>query len=260
LDPDPAPETLPVDPAASGNIDPAAQAGLPAEAVTGHAAPDLSPLSLFLQADPVVQGVMILLVLASVACWAILIDKLFRIGALRRQAIRLERHAARGDAAARPVGKLGPMASSMLDVGLAEWREHDPRESRAEWRTRIEQSMREAAADHLRQAEPGLPMLATIGSISPFVGLLGTVWGIMHSFAGIAASNDTSLAVVAPGIAEALFATAIGLIAAIPAVMAYNKLTTDLGRLGQRLDRTIAKIGGELTRERHNAAMLQAAE
>ena len=124
---------------------------------------------------------------------------------------------------------------------------------------RIEQAMRETAAGHLRRVEPGLPLLATIGSTAPFIGLLGTVWGIMHSFAGIAASNDTSLAVVAPGIAEALFATAIGLVAAIPAVMAYNKLATDLGRLGQRLDSTITRVGAELSRERP-VGTFQAAE
>ena len=93
--------------------------------------------------------------------------------------------------------------------------------------------MRAAIAATLRQAEPGLPLLATIGSVSPFVGLFGTVWGIMHSFAGIAARQDTSLATVAPGIAEALFATAIGLVAAIPATIAYNRCTTRLHRIRQ---------------------------
>ena len=101
-----------------------------------------------------------------------------------------------------------------------------PAETAGEFRGRLEHAMRAAIAATLRRAEPGLPLLATIGSIAPFVGLFGTVWGIMHSFAGIAAQQDTSLAIVAPGIAEALFATAIGLVAAIPAVIAYNRCTT----------------------------------
>ena len=110
--------------------------------------------------------------------------------------------------------------------------------------------MRGAHGRELRRVEPGLPFLATVGSAGPFIGLFGTVWGIMNSFTAIAASNDTSLAVVAPGIAEALFATAIGLVAAIPAVIAYNKLTTALGRLGQRCGAAIGELGGRLARER----------
>ena len=217
-------------------------------------APDLSPLALFLAADPVVKGVMLLLLLASIACWAILIDKLVRIGSLRRQAGRLERAVAGGGLA--PAAGLGPLGTAVLQAAGSEARDCDPGESRAERRSRIEQAMREAAGEQLRAAEPGLPFLATIGSAAPFVGLLGTVLGIMRSFTGIAASNDTSLAVVAPGIAEALFATAIGLVAAIPAVMAYNKLATDLARLNQRLESVIARIGAAFGRE----AGLQAAE
>jgi biopolymer transport protein ExbB/TolQ len=231
---------------------------MPAPAAIGPLPPDLSPLALFLAADPVVKTVMVLLALASVACWAILLDKLVRIGGLRRQAGRLERHLADGGTLGAAAG-LGPLGTGLLQAGLAEWHDRDLGESRAERRARIERAMREAAAQHLRRAEPGLPFLATIGSAAPFVGLLGTVWGIMRSFTGIAATNDTSLAVVAPGIAEALFATAIGLVAAIPAVMAYNKLVTDLGRLGQRLDSAIDRIGARLARE-PRATALHAAE
>ena len=217
--------------------------------------PDLSPLALFLAADPVVKGVMVLLLLASVACWAILLDKLARIGSLRRQAGRLEREIARGTLRPPPAD-LGPLGQAVLTAASVEALDRDPAESRAERRARIEQAMREAAGRQLRAAEPGLPFLATIGSAAPFVGLFGTVWGIMRSFTGIAATNDTSLAVVAPGIAEALFATAIGLVAAIPAVMAYNKLATDLARLSQRLESVIARVGAALGRE----TGLQAAE
>ena len=101
--------------------------------------------------------------------------------------------------------------------------------------------MRLALSAELRRLEARLPFLATLGSAAPFIGLFGTVWGIMRSFTGIAAANNTSLAVVAPGIAEALFATAMGLAAAIPAVVAYNKITVDLGRFAGRMQGLIGR-------------------
>ena len=110
-----------------------------------------------------------------------------------------------------------------------------PGESRSEFETRIEKAMRLAARFELSKLQPRLRFLATVGSTAPFVGLFGTVWGIMNSFTAIAGQQDTSLAVVAPGIAEALFATALGLVAAIPAVVAYNQLTGSLAR-GRRAD------------------------
>jgi biopolymer transport protein ExbB/TolQ len=192
-------------------------------------APDLSPITLVLQADPVVQGVMALLLVASLACWAIIIEKAVTLRGLAREARLLT--AERPDGAP-PAGE--GLAAATLRAGHAEWREgRDAAETAGEFRGRLEHAMRAAIAATLRQAEPGLPLLATIGSVSPFVGLFGTVWGIMHSFAGIAARQDTSLATVAPGIAEALFATAIGLVAAIPATIAYNRCTTRLHRIRQ---------------------------
>jgi biopolymer transport protein ExbB/TolQ len=192
-------------------------------------APDLSPLTLVLQADPVVQGVMALLLVASLACWAVIIEKAVTLRGLAREARLL---AAERPDAAPPTGER--LAAATLRAGQAEWREgRDPAETAGEFRGRLEHAMRAAIAATLRRAEPGLPLLATIGSVSPFVGLFGTVWGIMHSFAGIAARQDTSLATVAPGIAEALFATAIGLVAAIPATIAYNRCTTRLHRIRQ---------------------------
>ena len=195
--------------------------------------PDLSPITLVLHADIVVQGVMALLLVASLACWAIIIEKAVTLRGLAREA-RL-RAAERPDAApmGQPPGGEG-LAAATLRAGHAEWREgRDAAETAGEFRGRLEHAMRAAIAATLRQAEPGLPLLATIGSVSPFIGLFGTVWGIMHSFAGIAARQDTSLATVAPGIAEALFATAIGLVAAIPATIAYNRCTTRLHRIRQ---------------------------
>ena len=192
------------------------------------AAPDLSPVTLILHADPIVQGVMLLLLLASLACWAIILEKAVTFRRLAAEARQL----AAGPAEGKAEGE--GLAAAALRAGQAEWREgRDPAETAGEFRGRLEHAMRAAISATLRRAEPGLPLLATIGSVSPFVGLFGTVWGIMHSFAGIAAQQDTSLATVAPGIAEALFATAIGLVAAIPATIAYNRCTTRLHRIRQ---------------------------
>ncbi|NBJ11075.1 MotA/TolQ/ExbB proton channel family protein [Microvirga arsenatis] len=218
---------------------------------------DLSFMSLFLQADPIVKGVMILLVLASLGCWTIIIEKAMRSRSIRRQARLFEVAAQRGE-------RLQPDASSLVGqivaAGHEAWRDQDPSESRAERRERIERAMRLALSGNMRQLQIGLPFLATIGSAAPFIGLFGTVWGIMNSFSAIAASQDTSLSVVAPGIAEALFATAIGLVAAIPAVIAYNKLTTDLARLQQSFIAGIAALGDRLARDRTPHLRAEAAE
>jgi biopolymer transport protein TolQ len=218
---------------------------------------DLSFLALFLQADPIVKGVMIMLVLASLGCWTIIFDKLVRIMALRKQARAFEAAAHAGD-------KLTPQmpgpAGHIVAAGHEAWRDQDTSESRAERRERIERAMRGALSVDMRRLQIGLAFLATTGSAAPFIGLFGTVWGIMNSFSAIAASQDTSLSVVAPGIAEALFATAIGLVAAIPAVIAYNKLTTDLGRLQQSFVAGIASLGDRLARDRKLHVRSEAAE
>ncbi|HWL81896.1 MAG TPA: MotA/TolQ/ExbB proton channel family protein [Roseomonas sp.] len=212
-----------------------------------HAVPDLSMLGLFLQADWVVKAVMIALALASVICWAIIVEKsmlLRRIGREVRQLVGAARPDATG---AAPQGE--GLAARVLRAGTREWRDgREPGESRFEYRHRMEHAMRHALSGELRGVEPGLPFLATVGAVAPFIGLFGTVWGIMNSFAGIAQSNDTSLAVVAPGIAEALFATAIGLVAAIPAVMAYNRLLVRLGRLRQEGQAAAADLAASLSR------------
>jgi biopolymer transport protein ExbB/TolQ len=141
-------------------------------------------------------------------------------------------------------------ADLVLSTGLAEsTTELRPQpETPGERRDRIERAMRLALNAELRRLEFRLPFLATLGSAAPFIGLFGTVWGIMRSFEGIAAANNTNLAVVAPGIAEALFATAMGLAAAIPAVVAYNKITVDLGRFAGRMQGLIGRSGGLLAR------------
>ncbi|KAA2215170.1 MotA/TolQ/ExbB proton channel family protein [Teichococcus oryzae] len=210
--------------------------------------PDLSMLGLFLQADWVVKGVMIALALASVICWAIIVEKSMLLTRLARE-IRVLAAASVPGAAAPQQPQGEELASQVLRAGTREWRDgREAGESRFEYRHRMEHAMRHALAASLRRAEPGLPFLATTGAVAPFIGLFGTVWGIMNSFAGIAQSNDTSLAVVAPGIAEALFATAIGLVAAIPAVMAYNRLLVRLNRLRQEGQAALGDLASNLSR------------
>ena len=205
-------------------------------------------MSLFIQADPIVKAVMILLIVASIVCWGIILDKIVCFRRLGRDADRLE-GLARSRASVLPRGA-SEIVAAILMAGTREAEECLDGESRGESRERCQRAMRSAMADALRVSELGLPFLATVGSTAPFIGLFGTVWGIMNSFASIAQSNDTSLAVVAPGIAEALLATAIGLVAAIPAVIAYNKLATDLGRAGRRLAFAIDDLATLMTRRR----------
>ncbi|MBS7792346.1 MotA/TolQ/ExbB proton channel family protein [Roseococcus sp. SDR] len=203
----------------------------PTLALPAASAHDLSPWALFLMADPIVKGVMLLLVVASVICWAIIFEKWGTLRRLGRESRALARMAADERPPTAPPDQPG-LPAAALRAGLPEWRQgQGARETDGEYRARLDAAMRKAVAREVKRAEPGLSFLATTGSVAPFIGLFGTVWGIMRSFVGIAASNDTSLAVVAPGIAEALFATAIGLVAAIPAVIAYNRILAALGAL-----------------------------
>jgi biopolymer transport protein TolQ len=217
------------------------------------AAGSISVVALFLHADVVVKSVLVLLLAASIWSWAVIIDKLVRLGAARRS---IGAHEARA-AAARSAEELWDGTATARDPAgqalLAGFEEHAVQfsgnfESVGERRERVERAMRLALSGEMRRLETHLPFLATVGSAAPFVGLFGTVWGIMRSFAGIAAAHNTSLAVVAPGIAEALFATAMGLAAAIPAVVAYNKFTVDLSRIAGRVQRLIGRSGGLLVR------------
>jgi biopolymer transport protein TolQ len=211
----------------------------------------LSIIKLFMNADPVVKGVLLLLLAGSVWSWAVIVDKIWRLGAASRSA---RAHEARAAAARSPQELQPPEAEGtdpaglVISAGLAESAAalRPQPETAGERRERIERAMRLTLNAELRRLETRLPFLATLGSAAPFIGLFGTVWGIMRSFEGIAAANNTSLAVVAPGIAEALFATAMGLAAAIPAVVAYNKITVDLGRFAGRMQGLIGRSGGLL--------------
>ena len=201
---------------------------------------DYSVWGLVMQADPVVKGVMLLLVLASVACWAIIFEKLVRIGWLRGAIRRLTKsHEGKAQ---------GGLASRVIEAGEGEL-EADLDDSATERRYRVENAMRLSLKSEIHNIEVGLPFLATIGSAAPFIGLFGTVWGIVNSFTAIATQKDTSLAVVAPGIAEALIATALGLAAAIPAVMAYNMIAVALGRAYARGNNAVIEIAREMVTE-----------
>ena len=214
----------------------------------------MSPLSLFLHADLVVKLVMLGLLAASVWTWAIIFTHSIRLRRLRRAGAAFERDFWASDdvdgfAAKRGSDKL-PNAA-IVTAGLDEWR-RSARLRNADHggtRERLSGAMNSAIATELDRLSDRLNILATVGSVAPFVGLFGTVWGIMRSFTAIAGANNTSLAVVAPGIAEALFATAIGLFAAIPAVIAYNRLTHGLDRLEASLGRFADRFHATLTRE-----------
>ncbi len=204
---------------------------------------DYSILGLIQNADPVVQGVMIGLLLCSIACWAIIFEKIVRLIFLNAQVSRLERVAA-GSAS---VSRANRLIRLMTSVAEGERMRRD--ESLGEFQGRLERAAQLTAKMELRRMEGGLPFLATVASTAPFIGLFGTVWGIIHSFTSIAQAKDTSLAVVAPGIAEALIATAIGLAAAIPAVVAYNQISTSLSRAAERIGASIPMLVKQWARE-----------
>ena len=185
---------------------------------------DLSPVGLFFGAGLVGKGVMAVLFMASLWCWVLIVEGIVSAARVRR-AVR----------AARGGGEIGRPLAAVVAAGEAEAHRRIPGETVSEVRARIADSMARAARELLTRAEGGLPNLAVISSVAPFVGLFGTVWGIMSSFAAIAEAQDTSLATVAPGIAESLAATAYGLAAAIPASIGYNRIGAAYARLGQEM-------------------------
>ena len=214
----------------------------------------MSPLTLFLQADLVVKAVMIGLLLASIWTWGIIFTHSSRLSSARKASRKtadafwktkdiddfLEGH--RDDKT---------VAARILRAGTDEFHRSTRAGStdRAAVRDRIAVATEDAMAGELEKLSDRLNVLATVGSVAPFVGLFGTVWGIMRSFTAIAGANNTSLAVVAPGIAEALFATAIGLFAAIPAVIAYNRLTHRLDTFENELVRFSDRFQATLSRQ-----------
>ncbi|MDO5620548.1 MAG: tonB-system energizer ExbB [Paracoccus sp. (in: a-proteobacteria)] len=215
---------------------------------------DLSPMGMFMAADIVVKGVMLALAAASVVTWTILIVKLVEMAVAKanaRRGAQTIRNAASLDAAVATAAKRRDPSSHMLRLAQYELRRSAPALSRGSEGTqsRVSSHLAGVVARAGRQAAIGTGVLATVGSISPFVGLFGTVWGIMNSFIGISQAQTTNLAVVAPGIAEALLATAIGLVAAIPAVVIYNGFARSIAGYRQRLADNAAAIERLVSRD-----------
>ena len=214
----------------------------------------LSPITLFLQADIIVKAVMIGLTIASIWTWAIIIGhglKLRRVGA-RSEAFERDFWKAEDiDRLYDGAGKEDLPSAKIFSAGVSEWRRSTAAKvvDRDGTRSRLATAMAAAVGAEMDRLYDRISILATIGSVAPFVGLFGTVWGIMRAFTDIAGQQSTNLAVVAPGIAEALFATALGLFAAIPAVIAYNRLTHHLNRFEAKLNRFADGFHATLSRE-----------
>jgi len=205
-------------------------------------APDLSIWALFMQADLIVKSVMIGLLAASVWCWSIIVDKSLLYGRVRREMNRFERTFWSGQSLEELYQEMSERKTSGLGAifvaAMKEWkRSHEQNAaSFIGMQARLEKVLDVAISRESENLEKNLGFLATVGSASPFIGLFGTVWGIMNAFTAISQAASTNLAVVAGPIAEALFATALGLLAAIPAVIAYNKLSGDANKMIGRLE------------------------
>lgn len=219
---------------------------------------ELSIWGLFLQADIIVKLVILLLIAASLWSWSIIIDK---VRALRQQnalADEFEDLFWSGEHIDRIYDRLGGQPDGVMArvfvAAMREWRRASGKAIRPPGQivsssNRIDRNMEVTISREMEGMEKGMTFLASVGSVAPFVGLFGTVWGIMNSFQAIAISKNTSLAVVAPGIAEALFATALGLVAAIPAVVAYNRFNAHIDALGSRVDRFSNEFSTMLSRQ-----------
>jgi biopolymer transport protein TolQ len=220
-------------------------------------AESFSALAMFMRADWVVKLVMVGLALASLWSWAVIIDKSFRLTALNRQASDFEEAIGSG----RPLEEIAAEAGAqpqqalprMLQAALAEWRAARTGPALSEPQTalliqRIDRGLDSVIARETRRVEEGLGVLAIVATASPFIGLFGTVWGIMTAFQAIALERNTSLPVVAPAIAHALFATALGLVAAIPAYIANNKFSTDASKFTGRLEAFADDLANAVTR------------
>ncbi|MFC2951751.1 protein TolQ [Marinicaulis aureus] len=219
---------------------------------------DFSLWSLFLRADPIVKTVMGILVIASVWSWAVIIDKSLTFSRIKSKSNKFEDQFWSG----KPLDELyrkmrdkqdHPMAR-VFAAAMEEWSTAKTASGRSDAlvigaRERIDKILSVSVSRELEKAESSLGVLATVGSAAPFVGLLGTVWGIMNAFQAIALTKDTNLAVVAPGIAEALFATALGLLAAIPAVVGYNRYSSALNSFAVRLSSFADEFSNILSRQ-----------
>ena len=228
-------------------------------ALDGSVPYDLTIWGLFTEADIVVKLVIVALIIASFWTWAIIFEKVLRMRRLRTQATDFEEAFWSGgslDDLFDQIDRVPPDPMSSLFVSaMREWRRSSDRglggaeQTRVSLNQRIDRVMQITLGREMERLERHMVFLASVGSAAPFIGLFGTVWGIMNAFTSIAAAENTSLAVVAPGIAEALFATALGLVAAIPAVVGFNKLSNDLGRYAGRLEAFAGEFGAILSRQ-----------
>jgi biopolymer transport protein TolQ len=223
---------------------------------------DLSLWGLFLEADIVVKIVMIGLLAASVWVWAVVFEKWSSLRKVNRDADGFEDRFWSGgsleDLYENEATNPGHPMAAVFGAAMGEWRRSvrvaGADVSRSSVRERIDRSITVTVQREMDRLERWMIFLASVGATAPFIGLFGTVWGIMHSFSAIAAMHNTNLAVVAPGIAEALFATAIGLVAAIPAVLAYNKISNDLARFAARLEGFGVEFSAILSRQSEERA------
>ncbi len=225
----------------------------------------LSIWALFMQANWVVKLVMLGLLVASVWTWAIIVDKLVSFARMRMALNRFEQVFWSGQSLEELYRTLADRKTTGMGAifvaAMREWKKSFEKGAKSPLglQNRIDKAMDLALTREMERLESRLGFLATTGSAAPFIGLLGTVIGIMTSFQAIAASKNTSLSVVAPGIAEALLATAIGLMAAIPAVIAYNKLSSDAGKLGVRMEGFADEFSAILSRQIDEKVMQKAA-
>lgn len=217
---------------------------------------NFSMLGLFWQASPVVKIVMLGLIAASIGCWAIVIEKFYVVARAVRAADRFEQVFWSGQSLEDLYLTLGPRGNqgmaAMFMAAMREWKRSQESALRAGFlgvQNRIQKVMDVQMQREMSDMESRLLFLATVGSTAPFIGLFGTVWGIMNAFQAIGQSQNTNLAVVAPGLAEALFATALGLLAAIPAVIFYNKFSSDIGKVGVRLENFADEFSAIISRQ-----------
>jgi biopolymer transport protein TolQ len=208
-------------------------------------ATDLSIFGLFGHADLIGKTVMAGLLVISVLTWALIFDKIAKLSRLKRRAGLFEERfwsAGSLDLLYDKIKRPNDPMQAVFAAGMKEWRGASEKGllatsvGKASVQARIDRVLQVTIGREMAMIETWMTFLASVSSVAPFIGLFGTVWGIMRSFIGIAEAQNTSLAVVAPGIAEALLATAVGLVAAIPATAAYNKFTTEIGRYGARLE------------------------
>ena len=233
------------------------QQAVEAVSIAGSVPADLSIWSLIYKADFIVKLVLLILISASIWSWAIIFDKIKKLRDITQKTNEFEDKFWSGSSLEELFEDIKsrtdhPMALLFVSA-MKEWKRTSKvsklGQLSASFKDRLSQIMRLTISREVESLEKYLGFLATVGSTAPFVGLFGTVWGIMNSFQSIASSENTSLVVVAPGIAEALFATAIGLVAAIPAVIAYNKFSNDLNRFANRLDGFAAEFSSILLRQ-----------